>query len=109
MNAFIRVAPVVIVLGSGMLAAAGEPSGDGPQCLLRACCSSPLLTGCPDDYCRKSMPGVACLPCGQPDDYCRKLLPRIGRLPCGEPDDYCRKPYPALVCPPVSPFLQCGQ
>ena len=24
------------------------------------------------------------------------------------PDDYCRKPLPTLLCPPLSPYLQCG-
>ena len=108
MNASVRAATVVIVLGSGMLAAAGERCGDAPQFRERACCPSSLLTGCPDDYCRKPIPRVGCLPCGQPDDYCRKFLPRIGRLPCGEPDDYCRKPWPQL-CRPLRPeHYNCG-
>jgi len=72
------------------------------------CCS--LLAGCEDDYHRKPLPALPCLPpCGQPDDYCRKPCPVIRCLRyCGQPDDYCRKPLPRL-CRPLNPeHFTCG-
>jgi hypothetical protein len=73
----------------------------------RAC---PSIGCCPDDYVRKPMPPICPLPCGGgPDDYCRKPMPYIRPVPCGgSVDDYCRKPLPYLLCPPLSPYLQCG-
>ena len=73
----------------------------------RAC---PSVGCCPDDYVRKPMPPICPLPChGGPDDYCRKPMPYIRPVPCGgSVDDYCRKPLPCLLCPPLSPYLQCG-
>jgi len=109
MNSLIRAAALCTLLGRSMLAAGGERSDHGPLFLERACCANPLLTGCPDDYCRKPMPRTPCLPSGQPDDYCRKSPPRIYHLPCGEPNDYCRKPWPHL-CRPLRPEqYNCGQ
>src|SRR6516164_3072689 len=69
----------------------------------------PPVGCCPDDYVRKPMPPICPLPCGGgPDDYCRKPMPCVPPLPHGGPDDYCRKPLPCLLCPPLSPYLQCG-
>ena len=65
---------------------------------------------CPDEYMRKPFPSICpvCY-CGGPDDYCRKPLPCVPALPyCGGPDDYCCKPMPCLLCPPLTPWLQCG-
>lgn len=70
----------------------------------------PPVGCCPDDYCKKVSPLIPCLPrCGSCDDYCRKSMPcltDVGR--CGTCDDYCRKGLPCLLCPPWSPYLQCG-
>ena len=63
---------------------------------------------CPDDYCLKPLPCVPVVRCGGPDDYCKKPLPCVPVLRCGGPDDYCKKPMPCLLCPPVSPYLQCA-
>jgi len=63
---------------------------------------------CPDDYCRKPLPIVPLVHCGGHDDYCRKPLPTVPLVHCGGHDDYCRKPLPTLLCPPLSPYLQCG-
>jgi hypothetical protein len=70
----------------------------------------PSVGCCPDDYVRKPFPRLYCVShCGGPDDYCRKPFPPAPPLPChGTPDDYCRKPFPTLLCPPHSPYLQCG-
>ena len=72
------------------------------------CC--PPVGCCPDDYVRKPMPSICPLPrCGTVDDYCRKPQPCVPALPrCGLPDDYCRKTLPCLLCPTLSPYLQCG-
>jgi hypothetical protein len=110
----IRAITFAILLGFGTIAVAGEPVRDGScrqksPLVVVGCCPKSLLTGCPDDYCRKPMPRFTCLPCGQPDDYCRKPLPRISSLPCGECDDYCRKPRPQ-TCRPFRPtYYNCGQ
>jgi hypothetical protein len=70
----------------------------------------PPVGCCPDDYVRKPFPSLCPTPCcGGPDDYCRKPLPCVPAVPCcGGPDDYCRKPLPCLLCPPITPYLQCG-
>jgi hypothetical protein len=70
----------------------------------------PSVGCCPDDYVPKPFPLLRPLPCGGgPDDYCRKPLPCVPAVPCGgSPDDYCRKPLPHLLCPPLTPYLQCG-
>ena len=69
----------------------------------------PPLGCCPDDYCRKPMPAAPPRDCGGADDYCRKPMPCISSIPrsciC---DDYCRKPLPTMLCPPLTPYLQCG-
>src|ERR1043166_2082302 len=70
----------------------------------------PSIGGCPDDYCRKPCP-VLCpvLRCGAADDYCRKPSPCLTNIASGGAcDDYCRKALPSLLCPPCSPYLQCG-
>lgn len=72
------------------------------RCAAVPCC-------CPDDYCRKPLPCIACpqLP-STCDNYCRKPLPCI-QVPClpGCPDDYCRRPFPQL-CWPANPDCHCG-
>jgi hypothetical protein len=110
MSASRRFAAVLFLVGYALPTSTSDASSDGTVGgAHRTCCSKPLLTGCPDDYCRKPLPRVACLPCSEPNDYCRKPLPRIGRLPCGVPDDYCRKPWPQL-CRPLRPeHYNCGQ
>jgi hypothetical protein len=77
------------------------------------CCkwqTCPSVGCCPDDYCRKPCPLINPLSyCGGCDDYCRKPEPCIANISrCGSCDDYCRKPLPCLLCPPQSPYLQCG-
>ena len=68
----------------------------------------PTCGCCPDDYCRKPLPGV-CPPCGTTcDTYCRKPLPGV---PCLDkscmPDCYRVKPFPP--CPRVcEPWYTCG-
>jgi hypothetical protein len=70
----------------------------------------PPVGACPNDYVRKPFPSILPIPrCGTTDDYCRKPLPSVPAVPrCGGPNDYCRKPLPNLLCPPLSPYLQCG-
>jgi hypothetical protein len=70
----------------------------------------PSVGCCPDDYCRKPMPCICPVPrCGSCDDYCRKPMPCLCPVPrCGSCDDYCHKPLPCLLCPPLTPYLQCG-
>jgi hypothetical protein len=65
--------------------------------------------GCPDDYCRKPWPRIACRPCGEPFCYCGKPWPRIWILCCGECDVYCRKPCPQHCRPLRQDFYTCGQ
>ena len=85
-----------------------EEQASSLRCLVRRCCCPPRITGCPDDYCRKPLPCVQCLPqCGTCDNYCRKPMPCVQCLPqCGTCDNYCRKPLPCLCWPP-SPGLRC--
>lgn len=80
-----------------------------PACLQRGCLND-CGCWCPDDYCRKPLPGD---PCGTAecccDDYCGKPSPAV---PCPTPtvccDDYCSKPWcpppcrpiPGATCPP---------
>lgn len=75
------------------------------------CYPESLLSGCPDDYCRKPCPWIHHLPpCGLVDDYCRKPLPWIWRLEgCRQPDDYCRKPCPKLCRPLCPDHYSCGK
>ncbi len=76
----------------------------------RVCCEpGSLLSGCPDDYCRKPCPRIDMVSCGWADDYCRKPYPRIWTLPCGGPDDYCRKPCPNLGRPLNPDYYTCGR
>jgi hypothetical protein len=70
----------------------------------------PSIGCCPDDYCRKPMPCLYdVLPGCNGDDYCRKPMPCLYDVlrGCGG-DDYCRKAMPCLLCPPLSPSLQCA-
>ncbi|HPM81055.1 MAG TPA: hypothetical protein PLF81_10160 [Candidatus Anammoximicrobium sp.] len=64
------------------------------RCAVVPCC-------CTDNYCRKPLPCLPCVPLPTAcDNYCRKPLPCI---PCVKfqccADDYCRKPFPQLCCP----------
>ena len=70
----------------------------------------PRLGCCPNDYVHKPFPAIVPIShCGGVNDYDRKPLPHAPPLfRCGGPNDYCRKPLPYLLCPPFSPFLQCG-
>ncbi|HZZ82712.1 MAG TPA: hypothetical protein VFE62_29710 [Gemmataceae bacterium] len=93
------------------LLSTGIVFADGPAPRWRFWLGAPVCppTGCcPNDYLPKPLPCVPRVPCGGPDDYCKKPLPCVPRVPCGGPDDYCKKPLPCLLCPPVSPFLRCG-
>jgi hypothetical protein len=90
----------------------GDEPPPAPACARApGCCNyCGLLLGCPDDYIRKPLPALGCLPpCCQPDDYCRKPCPFIHCLGmCGGPDDYCRKAMPH-VCRPLNPeHFTCG-
>jgi hypothetical protein len=98
-----------------LLASVGSAAADPPAPLLPCwqrwwlgTANCPSVGCCPDDYCRKPLPCVPVVRCGGPDDYCRKPLPCVPVVRCGGPDDYCRKPLPCLLCPPWSPYLQCG-
>jgi hypothetical protein len=111
MKPAILLATVAAALGLwGVASIEGSPP-EAPLCPATGtgCCPRALLSGCPDDYCRKPWPRTWCLSCGQPDDYCPKPCPRLGRLGhCNLPDDYCRKPCPNL-CRPVCPdHYTCG-
>jgi hypothetical protein len=103
-----------LVLGLAWItSAAADPPVQSPPCWhgwwqhSKAC---PPIGCCPDDYHRKPFPLITSIPCGGgPDDYCRKPFPVIAPVKyCGRLDDYCRKPFPCLLCPPPSPYLQCG-
>jgi hypothetical protein len=92
---FLAVMSLVWLSGSVL---AAEPCDKplGSQLRCASCAVNPCW--CPDDYCRKPLPRIPCLPLRYAaDDYCRKPLPRI---PCpalgGCADDYCRKPLPDL-------------
>ncbi len=81
-----------------------------PVAPTKVCCEPrSLLSGCPDDYCRKPFPRIDTVSCGWPDDYCRKPYPRTWTLPCGGPDDYCRKPCPNLGRPLNPDYYTCGR
>jgi hypothetical protein len=67
----------------------------------------PPIRCCPDDYVHKPMPCVPTIRCYDPDDYCRKPMPCVPTIRCCGPDDYCRKTLPCLLCPPLTPYLQC--
>jgi hypothetical protein len=94
----------------GCLVLAGYVGADPPHPFWRGWCAPlcPSTGCCPDDYVRKPLPCVPVIRCGGPDDYCRKPLPCVPVIRCGGPDDYCRKPLPCLLCPPLTPYLQCG-
>jgi hypothetical protein len=108
----ILLATVIGALGLWGVASGEGPPPEAPRCPVTAtgCCPRALLSGCPDDYCRKPWPKIWCLSCGLPDDYCPKPAPRLWRLEhCNLPDDYCRKPCPNL-CRPVCPdHYTCGR
>jgi hypothetical protein len=102
----------LLFLAWAPLAHADHPDDSAPfwrnwRLVARTC---PSVGCCPDDYDRKAGPALITIPrCGDPDDYCRKPTPCIPAVPrCGGPDDYCRKALPCLLCPPLSPYLQCG-
>ena len=101
----------ILLLG---LMLVGSAVADGPrpfwQSLWNRGSVCPPTGCCPNDYVHKPIPSICPLPrCGGPDDYCRKPMPCVPNLPrCGGPDDYCRKAMPCLLCPPISPYLQCG-
>lgn len=71
------------------------------------CCCPPLSHWCADDYCRKPLPCIPCLPRnGTCDDYCRPPLPCLPCLPrCGTCDDYCRKTLPCSCPAPRGDFV----
>ena len=111
-----RVAVILVVglcaLGArnlqGPLCQAAGPNGTtgvAPGCPAQCapCC-------CPDTYCPKPLPVVACLPrsCSC-DTYCPKPLPRVPcvALGCGG-DTYCPKPLPRILCPVLGPWYTCG-
>ncbi len=106
------VAWAVLLIGCcehAVLAQSPEPTRPVAPCQA-TCCPRDLLSGCPDDYCRKPWPWIPCLsPCGLGDDYCHKPWPRIWRQCGGEPDDYCRKPCPPACRPICSDHYTCGQ
>jgi hypothetical protein len=108
MKAFMLAIPVIVAFGAS-LAVASEPNTTVAPCCVDSCGATRPLGGCPDDYCRKPMPCVRRLPCGQCDDYCPKPLPRICTLPCGESYEYCRKPWPRLCRPLRAENYSCGQ
>ena len=80
---------------------------DCPWLRTREC---PPLPCCPDDYVCKPQPRICPVRyCGECDDYCVKPMPCIANIcRCGSCDDYCAKSLPCLLCPPLTPYLQCG-
>src|SRR5262249_25071225 len=109
--------PILLATVFGALGLWGVASGEGsppetpPQPVTATgCCPRTLLSGCPDDYCRKPWPRIWCLSCGLPDDYCPKPCPRLCRLgTCNLPDDYCRKPCPNLCLHLCADYCPCGR
>jgi len=87
---------------------ASPPEAPSGPTIGTGCCPGALLSGCPDDYCRKPWPKTWCLSCSQEDDYCRKPWPRTWCLQSGEPDDYCREPWPNLCRPLRREYYTCG-
>jgi len=84
---------------------AAERRGESARhanCCATSCC-------CPDNYCKKPMPCIACPNwCGCPDDYCKKPMPCIAcPSSCGCPDDYCKKPFPNLCLTRDWQFFRC--
>jgi hypothetical protein len=63
---------------------------------------------CPDDYCRKQLPNVSCVPRGCVDDYCPKSLPTVPCPPKGCVDDYCPKHCPLILGKTCEPWYTCG-
>src|SRR5262249_10320332 len=108
----ILVATVFAALGLSGVAKGVGPPPDAPLCpvTVTGCCTRALLSGCPDDYCRKPRPTICCLSCGLPDDYCPKSVPRLWRLGCCNlPDDYCRKPCPKPCSPLCADHYTCAR
>jgi hypothetical protein len=109
--------PIVLATVVGALGLWGAASGESPRpetpvCTMTAteCCPRAQLSGCPNDYCRKTPPRIWCLPCGLPDDYCPKPCPRLSVLaPCTLPDDYCPKPCPKPCCTLCADHYTCGR
>jgi hypothetical protein len=108
--------PILLAAAVAALGSWGAASGKGPPpetpvgpVTAAGCCPRALLSGCPDDYCRKPWPRLWCLSCGLPNDYCPKPFPRLWRLGnCKLPDDYCRKPCPNQSRPPCPDNYTCG-
>jgi hypothetical protein len=100
---------ILVFLGLGRAAWAGEACdkslGDTLRCT--RCAAMPCC--CPDDYCRKPLPCIPCpVPTGCVDDYCCKPLPCIPcPVPTGCVDDYCRKPLPHFCWPVNCQFYRC--
>ena len=111
MKRAILLTTAVAALGLWGVASGEGPPPAAPLCPVTAtgCCPRALLSGCPDDYCRKPWPRIWCLSCGLPDDYCRKPGPWLWMLGhCNLPDDYCRKPCPNLCRPLCPDHYTCG-
>jgi hypothetical protein len=64
---------------------------------------------CPDDYCPKRLPHVACNDGWLPDDYCPKPLPCAAPpAPLGCADDYCAKSCGIRMRICCGPEYTCG-
>jgi len=64
---------------------------------------------CPDNYCQKCLPPVACTPATTCGEYCKKPLPCppcTGEAVCC--DDYCPKCWSPAPCGPI-PGASCGR
>jgi len=116
MKRVVKLWLTLIVITTGLLSQTTTLQAKEPLVMAKVrrlvpiCCEEPLPSG-PDDYCRKPIPCLPCLPGGCCDDYCRKPIPCVTCPPPGvHCDDYCRKPLPPYCrltpipyCAPCSP------
>ncbi len=110
-----RPQPCSILLLIGLVLAVAPARAEPPAC------SKPLGSRfglcdvrqwlrcwCPDDYCTKPLPCVACVLTGCVDDYCPKELPGVPCCPRGCVDDYCPKNCPLGPGKLCEPWYTCG-
>ena len=95
-------------MAGGALAQAASAAGICGLLEYKAGCSYPTIC-CPDDYCCKPQPCMACTCCCCPDDYCCKPMPSCFPWICGHcPDNYCCKPFPRFCWPLTPVHYSCG-
>ena len=99
---------LLIVLPMGFLSAADWFEQRAVSSSYCDRCSRAPICCCPDDYCRKPLPCVECVPnCGCCDDYCRKPLPGVCPVPCGFLYCYDAKPLPCVFGPRCDQSCMC--